>query len=165
LSFGFLLAAFLATANPARVALAALESRPRRASLALAVAGSFALAAVAALLSDNLLDVLDVSPESFRIAAGLVLGVAGLRALVSGLSFAGPFGAVVVTPELAVLAVSAGADQSLGRVLGAVAVTLLLVVPALAAPRRGPLVVAARFLGALQVVVAVALVVSGVRDV
>lgn len=165
MSFGFLVAAFLATTNAGRVGLARLEGRPGRSSLALALVAGFALAAAAVLLAEDLLDALAISPESFRIAAGLVLAAAGLWTIVAPLSGPGPFVAVLLTPELMVLALSAGADESAGKVLGAAAVAFLFVAAAGAVPRRGLLLPAARFLAALQVIVAVALVVSGVRDV
>jgi small neutral amino acid transporter SnatA (MarC family) len=150
--------------NPGRVALALGAGRPRLALLSLALLAGFALVVVAALLADDLLDLLEISPESIRIAAGLVLAVNGLRTLVGSVSSSGPL-AAVVTPELALLALTAGADEPVGRVLAAAALALALVAPAALVGRRGLLVPVARFLAALQVVVAVALVVSGVRDV
>lgn len=164
MSLGFLVAGFLATTNAGRVGLARLAARAAPASVAVALAAGFLLAALAALLADVLLDALAVSPESFRIAAGLVLAVTGVRTLVAPAP-AGPFAAVLVTPELAAFAVSAGADAPAGRVLGAAAAALLVAAVAAAAPGGTPLALAARFLAALQLVVAVALVVAGIRDV
>jgi hypothetical protein len=77
----------------------------------------------------------------------------------------GPFAAVLVTPELTCLAISFGADEPTGKVLVAFAIALPLVVIAAHLPRREPLVLGAEFLAALGLVVAVALVVSGIRDV
>ena len=168
-----MLAGFLAATNPARVAIAARAERPRPGAVALAGLLGAGLVVVAALLGDELLDALDVSPESFRIAAGLVAGATGAR-WIGWPRFDGPFAAVLVTPELACLAVSFGADEPIGTVLAAAAISVpLLAVAALShpgkpsAPERSdePAVVAARFLAALQVVVAVGLVVSGVCEV
>jgi small neutral amino acid transporter SnatA (MarC family) len=157
LSVAFLVAAFLATANAGRLA------RVRAPVLPALLAGFGAVAAVA-LLADELLDRLAVSPESFRIAAGLVLAVAGLRGLVGAISVSGPYSAVI-TPELALLAVSAGADEPTGKVLTAAAIAFAVGGLASVPAGRRLLAPAARFLSALQVVVGVALVVSGVQDV
>lgn len=164
MSTGFLVAGFLATANAGRLGLARLDARAGPVAVAAAAAAGFVLAAVATLLAEPLLDALAISPESFRIAAGLVLAVTGMRTLLAPAA-AGPLVAVLVTPELAAFAVAAGADAPAGRALLAAAAALLLAAAAAAASRRAPLALAARFLAALQLVVAVALVVSGVRDV
>jgi hypothetical protein len=163
-SFGFLLAGFLATTNTGRVALAREESKPSLPTVGLALACGAVLVVVATVFADDLLDALSISAESFRIAAGLVLAVTGTRTLVWPDAVAGPFAAVLVTPELACVALSFGADEPAGRVLGAAAVTLPIVAIASTTPVRVPAVVA-QLLAALGIVVAVALVVSGMRDV
>ena len=85
-----------------------------------------------------MLDALAISPESFRIAAGLVLAAAGLRTIVWPRP-SGPFAAILVTPALACLAVSFGADEATGAVLGAAAIALAVAaIAALAAPRIPP---------------------------
>ena len=124
----------------------------------------FVVVAAGVLLADELLDRLAISPESFRIAAGLVLAVAGLWALVGAIAVSGPYSAVV-TPELALRAVSAGADEPTGKVLAAAAIAFAVGALASVPVGRRLLAPAARFLSALQVVVGVALVVSGVQDV
>jgi hypothetical protein len=163
-SFGFLVAGFLATTNAGRFALAFQADRPRPRGVALALLAGFALVAVAVVFADDLLDALSITPESFRIAAGLVLGAAGVRTLVWPQPASGPFPAVLVTPELASLALSFGADEPNWKVFAAAAVALPFLIAAVARP-RGPIVLTAQFLAALQLVVAVALIVSGVRDV
>jgi small neutral amino acid transporter SnatA (MarC family) len=162
MSFGFLVAAFLGVTNAGRVGVARLDAGG---SPVLPLVAGFVLVAAAALLAEELLDLLAISPESLRIAAGLVLAVTGLWALVGPVAHSGPVVSALITPELAVLAVSAGADERPVEVLGAAALALALVALACVAPRRELLVPAARLLAALQVIVAVALVVSGVRDV
>ena len=165
MSFGFLLAGFLATTNAGRVALAREGSRPRPSSAGIALAGGAALVVVATVFADDLLEALSITPESFRIAAGLVLAVTAIRTLLWPSVSAGPFTAVLITPELACVALSFGADEPTGKVIGAAAVTLPVL--AIAATARGPLppAVAAQLLAALQIVVAVALAISGMRDV
>ena len=74
--------------------------------------GGVVLVVLATVFADDLLDALSISPESFRIAAGLVLAVTGIRTLLWPNAVAGPFAAVLVTPELACVALSFGADES-----------------------------------------------------
>jgi hypothetical protein len=164
-SFGFLVATFLATTNAGRLALAAQAARPGRREWALAVLAAAALVVVAALVADPLLDALSISPPSFRLAAGIVLLAAGLKTLVWPAPAAGPFVAVLVTPELAVAAISFGADEPAGKVLAAAALGLLPVLLAARARRPEASAVAARLLAALQIVAGVALGAGGIRDV
>ena len=77
-----MLAGFLGTTNAGRVALALGEGRARRRALPMAVAAGAALVLVLILVADPLLDALDISPVSFRIAAGIVLVAAGAYTLV-----------------------------------------------------------------------------------
>jgi hypothetical protein len=165
-SFGLMVAGFLAATNAGRVALAARASRPGPATSALALAIGALLIVAGAAVADDLLEGLEISPESFRIAAGIVLGGTGLWTLLWPQPMPGPFAAVLVTPELLCLAISFGADEPLGKVIGAAAVGI---VPAgLAAftrPGHATGQLSGRFGAALALVVAVALVVSGVRDV
>ena len=164
MSFAFLVAGFLATTNAGRVALAGRRDSRAPRSMALALLLGFGLVALAAVTADELLDALDISPESFRIAAGVVLAAMGLRTILWPDPAPGPFAAVLVTPELTCLAISFGADEPVLKVLGAAAVAMLFVA---AVARRLGLTspVPAQFLAALQLVISVALVVSGVRDV
>ena len=164
MSFGFLVAGFLAATNAGRVALAFQAGRPPPRSAVLALVAGLGLVAAAVVFADDLLDALAISPESFRIAAGLVVGAAGVRTLIWPQPAPGPFPAVLVTPELACLAISFGADEGTWKVFAAAALSVPFLIAAVTRP-RGPMVLAAQFLAALQLVVAVALGVSGVRDV
>jgi hypothetical protein len=155
----------VATTNAGRVALSAQASRPGRRELVAAPLAACGLVVAGALLADPLLDALSISPESFRIAAGLVLAAAGVRTIVWPAPAPGPFAAVLVTPELATLALSFGADESTGRVLAAAAPALLLLPLAYRVRREAAGTLAAQLLAALQLVVAVALAVGGIRDV
>lgn len=164
MSAGLMIAAFLGATNAGRVALGLGDGRaPRRALLA-ALAGGAALVLVLVLVSDPLLDALDVSPESFRIAAGIVLAATGVVTLVRPRP-SGPAGALLVTPELACVAIAASADRGVGPALGAGAIALAVVAALGLLPRVAPAGRAAPFLAALAVVAGVALVVLGVRDV
>jgi len=165
-SFGLLVAGFLATTNAGRVALARVAARPSNRERALALALGGGAIVVCAAFAGDLLDALDVSPESFRIAAGIVLAATGVRDLIWPHVPAGaPFAAVLLTPELVCVALSFGADEALGRTLAAAAVAFPLAAVAALSDRVPSGASAARFLAALQIVVAVALGVSGVRDV
>jgi small neutral amino acid transporter SnatA (MarC family) len=169
--------AFLFAVNPARRALE-LVPRPERRIAAAAGAGVVAVVAVLAGVSGPLLDLLDVSPPTFRVAAGLVLAFRGLLDLVrapvpepEGLSGWGealfPVGfPVMFRPELAVLALAAGADLGVARagILSLVPVGL-----AAFAVVRWRHVPSARAVGALlsvgAIVVGVALITGGVLDI
>ena len=67
----------------------------------------------------------------------------------------GPFAAILVTPSLACLAVSFGADEATWAVLVAGVIALAVVAITAAAGPRAPIGRAAEFLSALQVVVGV----------
>jgi hypothetical protein len=164
MSFWFLFAGFLGTANAGRVALAVVARRPAPRDLAIALAAGAALIVAGVLVADPLLDALDISPESWRIAAAIVLAATAIRTIIWPAA-SGPFAAVLITPELAAVSVSFGADESRGTVLAAAALAFI---PALLAGRargRETSALAAQFLAALQIVVAIALAVSGIRDV
>jgi hypothetical protein len=165
-SFGLLVAGFLATTNAGRVALArvATDPAPRQRLLALGLgAGAIVLCAA---FADDLLEALDISSESFRLAAGIVLAATAVRDLIwPDVPEGAPFAAVLLTPELVCVALSFGADESLGRTLAAAAIAFPFAAVAALADRVRPGPAPARFLAALQIIVAVALGVSGVRDV
>jgi small neutral amino acid transporter SnatA (MarC family) len=165
MSFAFMVTAFLATANAGRVALAAQASRPVLRELALALGLALAAVAVAALVAGDLLDRLSISPPSFRLAAGIVLLAAGLRRFVWPREGDGPFAAVLITPDIVVLALSFGADEGAGRTIAAVLPALALAAAAYRLRSHTGAAVAARFLAALEIVLGVALGVNGIRDV
>jgi small neutral amino acid transporter SnatA (MarC family) len=165
MSFAFMVAAFLGTANAGRVALAVVATRPSPRVFAAALAAAAAVVVAAMVLAGSLLDWLSISPPSFRLAAGIVLLVAGLRTFVWPFETPGPFAAVLITPELVALALSFGADESTGRALAALVPALVAVLPAYRARRRDTGAIAARFLAALTIVAGVTLGVWGIRDV
>lgn len=170
----------LAAVNPAAVALV-LWPRERGPIAAVAAAITWALVTVGAAASGPLLDALDVSAATFRIATGVVIGLAGARWLVFGASpidIDTPPGTwrrlgvpllipALVTPQLAMVSLSTGADDgTLGAAwTAAIAVGLAWVAVAMTKRRRLGWLVAVRFLGALGILVAFALVVDGVKSV
>jgi small neutral amino acid transporter SnatA (MarC family) len=172
--------------NPARAAFGIPRAgRSQRAVAELAALGGLigGLAAFAAAVAGGpLLDALDVSDPSFRIAAGLVailIGAADLfrrppspePALPGWRAALVPVAVpLVARPGLLVLAVGAGADRGAG--VGAVAIALAVVLlAALAAwcPKHGPggrvLLWTSRLLAAALVACGVILGVDGVLDV
>lgn len=177
---------FLAAVNPAAAAMAAARGpRPP----AMAAIAAFALAAAlllaAAAIADPLLDFLDIAPETFRIAAGIVMATQGVLAVWSGRTPAelpaessGPAWAaglfplgfpLLANPASVIAAVNYGADDGVAKAWLAALVPLALGAAALAIGAghrwRPATDGAARILGALLVVVAVGLIVAGVRDI
>ena len=185
MSLGFLVLAFVAVVNPARARLGVPdEACSGKRGTELAALGSLAGFAVAAALvapAAEILAAIDVSPESFRLAAGLVLCVEGAWTLIRPgpapePALPGRLAALVpvafpllITPGLVVLALSAGADSSTAEVLGALAVAFLVAV-VVAVVRVGQLAAfaltgGARLLAAAEIVAGVVIAVEGVRGV
>jgi small neutral amino acid transporter SnatA (MarC family) len=175
LSLAFLLFAFVSAVNPCRLRLGFGGPWPPLAlGCALALVAGAALAAV----GSTVLDVLDISPESFRLAAALVLSVEGARTLVWPQPALEPaldgLGAAVVPvafplllqPGVVALALAAGGAEVAGQAIAALAVALAVAAAAGALLRANGLVVAgSRFLGALELAAGVELAVDAIRDV
>jgi small neutral amino acid transporter SnatA (MarC family) len=143
--------------------------------------GGFAVCAVAA-VADPLLDALDVSEPSFRIAAGIVAALAGAADLFRRPPSPEPALAgwraalvpvaipLVARPALLVLALGAGAEEGVLVTAGAMGLGVALLVGlAVASPTEGPvgrvLRWAGRLAGAALVACGVILTVDGVLDV
>jgi len=180
-----LLVIFFAAINPPAVALAARDLSGSRSGRPLAVAGAgFAIAAalylVAASVAESLLDFLDVAPETFRIAAGIVMATTGVFALWRARVAAAPSEdglqdavfplaiPLLASPAGLIAALSYGADDGVRMAFGAAVVPLAVAAALAATPlRRGEAAVdaAARLLAAVLVVVSAGLIVEGVRDI
>jgi small neutral amino acid transporter SnatA (MarC family) len=174
----------LAALDPARTA-AALGTTPRKRRLGVVGVGAVVAAGVlilVAALGDAILDGLDITDETWRMAAGIVVGLAGVKALLGGPTrpvpapLSRPLHAIVpvafpllLRPESVVLAVLYGATESTALAFGAIAVGVAAAgtAAAVTSPSPGATTATAlsRMLGALLVVAAVALVVAGIRDV
>jgi small neutral amino acid transporter SnatA (MarC family) len=167
--------------NPAAVAIA-LWPRERPAAMGTAAGIAAALGLIAAGASGPLLDLLDVSRSTFQVATAVVVGLAGAKGLLVGprrVTDEGPppgrggrvviplLFPVLVTPSLVTASVSVGAER--GVVLAAVGLLsgLALAVMAAVAPPRWEVLwrVAARFLSAGAVALALALAVDGVTTI
>jgi small neutral amino acid transporter SnatA (MarC family) len=179
-----MLVAYTAALNPMRTRLGIPEHSNERARMGLLATGTaigvIALVALAA-LARSLLSALEISPETFRIAAGLVLVVIAAWMLFVPVPADEPIpdgaGAAlwpvayprVVSPETIALALTTGASDGVGATFcGLVAAGALLV--ALGPIRRGPL--SARILASggrvfavVLVLIGIWLVLQGVREV
>ena len=130
------LAAFLVALNPAAVAAALPRSVTTRA-IATAALVSAAVVTVAAALSEPVLDLLDVSAPTFRVAAGAVLAVAGIRWVVVGARPSVEEGAsaaallpLLLPPQLVAIAITVGVDDGVATAGIAGAAALLAAVVA-----------------------------------
>ena len=178
MSFAFLLLALVASANPCRVRLVLPE---RREAVALGALIALATAAGVAAVGGAVLDALDITPETFRLAAAVVLALEGARALVLARPAREPelggLGAALVpvafplllTPGVVMLALTAGGDDDVALAVGALAVAFGLVLLTTLIPRgtRSDALLAAggRLLGAAEIAVGVALAVQSLHDV
>jgi small neutral amino acid transporter SnatA (MarC family) len=178
MTFAFLAFAFVTAVNSCRLRLVLPE---RRAVVALGCATALGAVAAIAAVGGALLDALDISPESFRLGAALVLFLEGARALVFAWpapepELAGLKAAVVpvafpllLTPGVVALAVAAGGDHVELQAVAALVLACGLVLAATLLPRaeraRPLLVAGGRLLAALEIAAGVALAVSAIRDV
>jgi small neutral amino acid transporter SnatA (MarC family) len=174
------LLALLAAVNPFAVAVA-LWPRERRSLMAAAAAVACACAIGSAAVSRPVLDALDVTPGTFRVAAAVVLGIAGARWLIAGASSVAaegpPTGAgrvaipllfpVLVTQQLVIVSMSTGADHGVAVVAGGSAGSLAIAWLATVVSKRHPVgwTAGVRLVAALAVAVALALAVDGVKTV
>lgn len=174
------LIAFLVACNPAN-ALSALGHDRRTDRPIPLVAGTLAAVAVIIALagaSQPILDLLGLNLGTFRVGAGVVLAVSGLRYLIVGSPKPAEepatdfrlggyiFFPTLTTPSSVVLAVSAGVER--GTALTSVAAAICIVLGALGVyeRRRMPAALASalvRLLGAGSVVIGVGLVVDGIK--
>jgi multiple antibiotic resistance protein len=172
--------AFLAACNPAAALVALAHDRRTDRPLPVIAGAVAALTAllVAAAASRPILDVLDVSLGTYRVGAGVVLVVSGLRWLFSGaprdaiepdtdLRLAG-FVAfpTLLTPAAAVLAVSVGAEEGTLTVLGAAGLAIVAGAAGVYLRRSVPVALAGagvRLIGAVTIIVGAGLVVDGLR--
>ncbi len=167
---GWLWAAVLVLAlNPARAAFGVPRAgRSPRSVVGVGAAGgaiSGLAVCAAATAGGPLLEALDVSEPSFRIAAGIVAGLAGWRAALVPVAIP-----VVARPALLVVALSAGADHGVLVSAGAMATGVALLIVLVAGwPTEGSggrvLRWAGRLLAAALVAGGVILTVDGVLDV
>lgn len=173
---------FLAAVN-APAAVLATRGLPGERSKGVAAIGlgtAGAILVLAAALAEPLLNLLDIAPETFRIAAGIVLAPVGIAALLrpgggeapleeSWRAGIAPVGLPLLAgPAALAVAISLGADDGFGVTVAAFVPALIVAALGVAWRGRGwsaGLDAAARLLGALLVALAAGLVVDGVRAV
>lgn len=175
MSTWFVLVSVLAAVNPPRVA-ARLPSPDgeRRRTIVVGTASAAGILVVLALAADAVLRGLELSVETWSIAAGAVAVLAAARHLVfapaapvpslGGLGLIPVAFPLLLVPEAVVLAVLYGATESMGLVVAAL-VLALAPVPVWAG--RDGLVTRGlvRLLAAVLVVAGIGLMVAGIRDV
>ena len=167
------LALFVVAVNPAAVAASvprAALSRPRAQVAFITTAVTVALLAGC---SGPLLDWLDVSPPTFRVAAGVVLGLTSARWVLLGAKPITtvdevPIFTILLSPGLVAVAITAGTE--VGAASAAAGGVVALVASGAAVYWQGHLGPAVwswatRLVGVAGIAVAVALVVDGVKTV
>lgn len=172
--------AFLLTSNPAAATISLAHDRRTNRPLPVAAGAAAAVLALilVAVLADSILDVLDVNLGTFRVGAGVVVVVNGLRWLATGaakdaiepetdLRLAG-FVAfpTLLTPAAAVLAVAVGADDGVGTVAVASLVAIAVGAAGVYLRRSVPRALATagvRLVGAGTVIVGAGLLVDGLK--
>lgn len=172
--------AFLAACNPAAALVALAHDRRTDRPIPVIAGAAAALAAlvVAAGASQSILDALDVNLGTFRVGAGAVLVISGLRWLFFGaprdaiepetdLRLAG-FVAfpVLFTPSAAVLATSIGAEEGTVTVVVAAGIAIVLGAIGVYLRRSVPVALATagvRLIGAGTIIVGAGVIVDGLR--
>ena len=186
-----LVVVFVAAINPAAVALAMAMPAKSTRSVKSAMARRWQVPAIGAGLAavlyaaavfgaEPLLDWLQIEPESFRVAAGVVMATVGVYTVWSGRlgDYAQGAGAqaglfplglpLLAGPAGLIAALSYSVDKGAGKTAGAICVGVIVAVavvtlrPAKAGPALDGV---ARVTGALLVAVAAGLIVSGVRAI
>ena len=169
-----LVLAMIAAANPFR-ALAARPPDATRETLIAAVAATGVLVLVSAVVSDPLLDLVNVSGPSARIAAGIALLVVALKDVFAAPPTAEPALAgwrggliplafpVIFSPALALLAVAGAADRGVAVALTAAVIALVPVALTLSiAPMMQRIRSMTAFVGAMGTGLAALVVLDGV---
>lgn len=175
----FVFVAYIAAVNPPRIR-SGLSAPTERGAAPHLVTGAAIVAAVGLLLvigANGILDMLDISDETWRLASGVICGLAGAGALVAPrlpeMPTMGNQGLVPIafpllfTPQLAALAVLFGATESHIVAWGWLATGVAAGVTVGTMRHRQPelWLAGTRFLAAVMVAVGVALIVAGIRDV
>jgi small neutral amino acid transporter SnatA (MarC family) len=176
-----ILLAYVAAVNPARIrqALPETDGRGRIQPLLLGALIVVALTAGLVAAATSILDALDITDETWRIGSGIVVGLVGIVTVVlpsagdepvldgwaaSIVPVAFP---LLITPQLVALAVVFGATESFGLafVMAVVAIGAGVATGLMRVAHPSLWRATSRLLGALLVIVAIALVVEGIRDV
>jgi small neutral amino acid transporter SnatA (MarC family) len=180
MSWWYLLAVAVVAVNAARIRPVLPGAGRQRAELAAGGASIVLMAGASAVVwAEPLLEVLAITPETWRIAAGVVALLAGAwvlafpirrqeEGLAGGWAVLVPVAfPLVLSPELAGFLVLFGATEPASSWLPALIIGLA-TVPAAAAivvRRRGLWMASSRLAGALLIALAIAQIIEGIRDV
>ena len=183
MSDALLVVSWIAVVNAARVRLAVGRGEGRPSVGPTVVGGLGALGVVWALAgaSGPLLDWLEVSPETFELAAGMIVVLAGLWVIAverpriepappTWLAAVWPVAfPTFLRPEVAALAIATGALNGAGPTVwsAAIGVATALVVVAVGSSKQIEAVLAwlARLLGSVAVLTGIWLLIDGIRSV
>lgn len=174
------LVAFLLALNPPAASLALVRDRRTDRPGPVAAGAGVALAVVIALAaaSATVLDLLDLSPGSFRLGAGAVITLSGVRWLLAGAPVSSEEPATdprltayiafptLLTPGLAALALSSGARDGVAVTAAAAAVALAAGAGCVFERRRIPVSLATalvRLFGAGALIIGVGIAIDGAR--
>jgi small neutral amino acid transporter SnatA (MarC family) len=174
----FVFVVLLAAINPPRLR-PYFDARSRPAETLTALAIVWGAGALLASFATDILDALEITVETWHIGAGAVGLLVGARVIVAPSlgeievpegwgAAAAPFAfPLLFTPQLAVLMILLGATESKAMAIGWLAAALAVTSSVCVVPFRRPSLWAAvaRLFGALLVILSVALVVAGIRDV
>jgi small neutral amino acid transporter SnatA (MarC family) len=174
----FTLLVLLAAINPPRLR-PHFDTRTRPMETLGAMLVTFVVTVTLAALGDSILDALQITPETWHIGAGAVALLVGGKMLIApeltGIETPDGWAAVLApftfpllfTPQLAALAILQGTTGSVAAAAGWLAVALVVTLAIAAVPHRRPVLWAAsaRFFGAVLAILAVALIVGGIRAV
>jgi small neutral amino acid transporter SnatA (MarC family) len=174
----FVLVVLLAAINPPRLR-PHLDVRERPGETLTAAVVVLLIGALLIAFATAILDAFAITDETWHIGVGAVGALVGARMLIApkldGIetpdgwaATAAPFVfPLLLTPQLVVLTILLGATESKAAAVGWLAAALALTVGAATVPHRRPGLwsAAARFLGAVLVILSIALIVAGIRDV
>jgi len=175
----FVFLVYFAAINPPRLRphMGTGDERGRFAQLAVGAATVAGAGLVLVLAADRILDTLDITDETWRLAAGAVGLLVVARVVVAprlgdmpvpdGLGLVPIAFPLLFTPQLAVLAILFGATESFAVAWGwlVVGIATAAATARLRHRRPGLWLALARLLGALLVALAIALLIAGIRDV
>lgn len=175
----FVFVAYVAAVNPPRLrphlSAGAEPAVPRH--LFVGTAAVVAAGLVIVVVASNILDGLDITDETWRLAAGVVCVLVAARAIVfprlgpvpeaAGLGLIPVAFPLLFTPQLASLAVLFGATESFAMAGGGLVTAVIAgsAVGLLRMQRPELWLALTRLLAAVLIVVGTALVIAGIRDV
>ena len=171
----------LAVVNPARtrVLLGARSASKRSAATALGAVVAVAIAGMLAAVATPLIEAMDVAPETFRIAAAMIITLSGIITIAAPLSAAEAMSGdrrdalipvaypILLGPAPVLAWLVVGVDEGVWTTLAVAAGGYVASAAVAGFPtgRRSGWVAAARLIAAIAVVLGVALVIDGVREV